>query len=370
MTWLDSHRSSEQAAADADLLVRRGDFQGAQQKYLEAALFESEALAHLEQGKPRTASILTVGAAALFFKARDYAQSARKCLDGLANGLLDEFATRELRLLLQAIWTQEAMERAGVSFLPGQITVSVAGGEVAVGAAPLDLIVEKVQTIQSMFYRTIELVRGMPHRSRGAPAKDIREQCRPWLLQAAPGSYQFGVAIREPEQADFFVRGTEPEAIAARFLTILKASAGGEDEVLLDAIPDPEYRPTFLRLSRNLAPTGKSFSRLEVRSAGDIAPITLSPETRSEIGETLARVSPPPADAARGERVRLEGVLRAVHLDKDWLEILTTEGAVKVRGLQDTIDDVIGPMVNKQVEVQASRYRGSLRFIDITANDD
>jgi hypothetical protein len=41
--------------------------------------------------------------------------------------------------------------------LPGQVFFSVKGGDVVTGGAPLDLIVEKVQTIQPIFYRTIEV---------------------------------------------------------------------------------------------------------------------------------------------------------------------------------------------------------------------
>ena len=67
---------------------------------------------------------------------------------------------------------------------------SLKGGEVITGGAPLDLVVEKVQTIQAIFYRTIEFIKDMPLRTRGAPIREIQESCRPWLFQAAPGSYQ------------------------------------------------------------------------------------------------------------------------------------------------------------------------------------
>lgn len=61
--------------------------------------------------------------------------------------------------------------------------MSVKGGEVVAGGAPMDLVIEKVQTIQSMFYRTIELIKDMPLRSRGASTSDIQESYRPWLFQ-------------------------------------------------------------------------------------------------------------------------------------------------------------------------------------------
>jgi len=66
-----------------------------------------------------------------------------------------------------------------VNFLPGQVFVSVKGGEVITGGAPLDLIVEKVQTIQAMFYRTIEFIKDMPLRVRGDQSARFRSRADP-----------------------------------------------------------------------------------------------------------------------------------------------------------------------------------------------
>src|SRR5260370_33247705 len=114
----------------------------------------------------------------------------------LADPSIPQFARVDLRNLIQAIWTESSKRTANVPFLPGQVFVSVKGGEVITGGAPLELIVEKVQTIQSMFYRTVEFIQDKPLRRRGGPIREIQELCRPWLFQAAPGSYQFTVAIQ------------------------------------------------------------------------------------------------------------------------------------------------------------------------------
>lgn len=370
MSWLDHHRRSEQAASEAHELLRSSQFDRATAKFREAAEFEERALSELDPSKLRTLGILAVSCASLWYKTREYERSAKLSITVLSDHGISEFAANELQSLLQAIWTERSMRRAGISFLPGQVTVSVSGGDVVVGAAPLDLVVNKVQTIQAMFYRTIELIRGMDHRSRGDPRKEIRDQCRPWLFQAAPGSYQFAVAIREPEQQDFFRSDVNPSAVASKFLAIVKASAAGEETALAEAVPDRQYRSTFLKLSRNLAPSGKTFTRLEVRAAGDINPIVFNTDSRAIIGEALSEYVQAPSSVGGRERTVIRGVLRAVHLDKDWLEVVSDGQAFRVKGLQDTIDDVIGPMVNKQVEVQASRYRGALRFIDIVATEE
>lgn len=75
----------------------------------------------------------------------------------LADPKMPDFARVDLRNLLQAIRTESSKKAANVSFLPGQVFFSVKGGDVVTGGAPLDLIVEKVQTIQPIFYRTIEV---------------------------------------------------------------------------------------------------------------------------------------------------------------------------------------------------------------------
>jgi len=64
------------------------------------------------------------------------------------------------------------------------------------------------------------------------------------------------------------------------------------------------------------------------------------------------------------------GILRAVDLDNDFLDVAVESHAVHVLGLGDTMDDVIGPMVNKRVKVIAGREaKGSLRLRDIELDE-
>src|SRR5260370_31765834 len=97
----------------------------------------------------------------------------------LADPSIPQFARVDLRNLVQAIWTESSKKTANVNFLPGQVFVSVKGGEVITGGAPLDLIVEKVQTIQVMFSRTIEFINDVPLRRSGGLFREFPEACRP-----------------------------------------------------------------------------------------------------------------------------------------------------------------------------------------------
>ena len=370
MTWAELHAESERFAIEAEIALRARETAHALSLYGQAAALERRALDLLDISKMRTRGVTAVSAVALWYKAEEYVRAEQLAHSMLADPHMPDFARDDLRNLVQAIWTESAKLKAGVTFVPGQVMVSVKGGEVIAGGAPLDLIVDKVQTIQSMFYRTIEFVNGVPHRRVGRPAKELQEACRPWLFQSAPGSYQFSVAIQRPTQPDFFKEDIEPERIAQHFLEIVRASSSDDTTALASLVPDETYRSTFLKLARNLAPTGKTFERIELRSPGEMRPVALVAESRANINQQLRSQRVAAEEGQDEVREELRGVLRALHLDRDWLEVLVDGASIHVEGLQDAVDDVIGPMANRSVVVRVVRVSpNKLRFVDIELAD-
>jgi hypothetical protein len=369
VSWLSWHEKSEKLASEAHVLAHQGQRGRALALFAEAAEAENQALLALDVSKKRTLGITAVSAVSLWFKSCQFAPAEELALRWLGSGQLPPFAVEQLRNLVQAVWNAQVMRTAAVSFLPGQVIVSVKGGQTIVGGAPLDLIVEKVQTVQALFYRTIEFLKGAPHRKHGPPGLDIQEACRPWLFQAPPGSYQFSVAIQEPRQADFFKdAGPRAEQVASHFISILKASSEDPAHELEKLVAPDDYRKTFLKLARNLAPTGKNFSHIEIRGADDVRGVSLGPENRKVINQVLRPKTK--ADVDRDPTVELRGVLRALHLEKDWLEVLVDGKTIHIDGLGETVDDTIGPMVNRPVIVLARRNkRGRLLFTDIETED-
>lgn len=361
MSWLTHHQTSEEAASEAHAARRRGDDTRATSLFAQAAQAELLALDHLSLvEKPRTFGVTAVSAAALLYKAEQPRAAEQLAHSMLGQSGLPDFATDQLREILQSIWNEQAQAIAGVRFVPGQVTVSVDGGEVVRGGAPLDLVVERVQTIQSIFYRTAEFLKNLPLRRHGPATKPIQDLCRPWLFQSVPGSYQFTVAIQGPAQGDMFVEGElEPRLVASTFMAILEGAATDPETNLAKIVPDAAYRATFLKLARNLAPTGRSFSHLELRSTNAQAPVVLTQESRKSMTNAIrGRPSEPTIDAESTE-VALRGILRAVHLEKDWIELYVNDAPIRISGVGETVDDVIGPMVNHSVVVHVSRDRKS-----------
>jgi len=369
MTWTELHKESERFSIEAHLALDVGDKDRAYDLFREAAQVERRALEQLDPSKARTRGVTAVSAVALWFKAERYDQAEQLAYSMLADPNIPEFARTDLRNLVQAIWTETAKRNAGVTFVPGQVLVSVQGGEVVTGGAPLELIVDKMHTIQLMFYRTVEFIQGVAHRTVGNPSKEIQESCRPWLFQSPPGSYQFSVAIQKPMQQDFFREDVEPERIAQHFLEIVRASAADDSAELENLVPDKSYRSTFLKLARNLAPTGKTFDQIEFRTTGDDIPVRLGVESRGSINNNLREISPPQAKVPDVPD-ELRGTLRALHLDRDWLEVVVDDEPIRVEGLQDAVDDVIGPMVNRLVVVKTTRNpQNKMKFVDIELID-
>jgi hypothetical protein len=59
-----------------------------------------------------------------------------------------------------------------------------------------------------------------------------------------------------------------------------------------------------------------------------------------------------------------------VHLDQDWLELSVAANKVSVYGVGESVDDLIGPMVNHDVIVRAFRDRKEkYRFVDIEQDE-
>lgn len=58
-------------------------------------------------------------------------------------------------------------------------------------------------------------------------------------------------------------------------------------------------------------------------------------------------------------------MLRAVHLDKDWLELAVDNEHLRVDSVGEEVDDVIGPLVNKRVIVHTYVIGQKRKFLDI-----
>lgn len=361
MSWLVHHTRSEGYASQAEELCRRHEGDRAAELYRLAAEAEANALDNLDPSKTRTIGITAVSAVSFYFKAQEFWQAKKIAHKWLATDLLPPFAVEELEDLLQVIRFEESRIKSGIQFIEGEVLVSVKGGEVLYGAAPLDLVLRKVDQISKIFYRTTEMLLGFELRKRGSPSQDVKKYCDPWLFQSVPGSYQFSVQVRKPQNheqlslpgmsaADVELR---VEQITKKFLDVIRAATQDPEGELIEVVPQEDYRKAFLKSAQDLAPpvTGKTFNQIEIKSSSDeeTRPVILLPETRSVIKEALIKSEPEPPELPEYKVISLRGTLRNLHLDDDWIEISINGKSQKIYGAGEEIDDRVGPMVNRRV---------------------
>ena len=362
MTWLEHHRISERLASKAEMAVRHGRRSQARRLYLEAAAAEARALQRVREDKPRTYSVTAVSAVALLYKAGDLSTSKSLAYDYLGTGRLQPFALGQIGELLEAIWKRQS----GIDLAPRgtHMLVSAKGGEIEVGGAPLDLVLSKARQMKTLLFRTVEHMKELPLRKRGSPSKEVQAAFRPWMYQAPAGSYQFAVAMQPPIQPSMFNEETiEPHNVVANLFHILDACITSPDEELPKIVHDDDYVGTFIKLTRDLAPSARSeFTRLEIRADSDDYMVTLEEPSRALLSKALKDRQL----EANSEEETILGVLRALHLDKDWLEVVTESGAaLKIGGAGDEVDDRIGPLVNNLVVVTVTRKGDKRDYVDI-----
>jgi hypothetical protein len=381
MSWTSHHSESERLASQAEVELLHEHLERAIQLYKLAAAEEILALQDADKDKTRTLGITAVSAASLFFKANEFRRAQSIAHEWLASELLPAFAIDQLQVLLQTIWSEEIRHRSGIRFTKGEVLVAVSGGEIIRGGAPLELILRKVNEVSKLFYRTVEMLLDLPLRRHGEPNLEIQQQCRPWLFQAAPSSYQFAVRVEQPQQLSLpTIRDNLPkvEQVTQKFLEIVQASAEDPEGKLVEIVPNAQYRATFLKLTRNLAPTSKSsFGRVELKAAGRVSarPVILRPTEREAINEAIRAekaASQSLAESASETELQLRGVLRGLQLDDDWIDIDLPGEARPTRIIEvnEAIDDVIGPMVNQQVVVDVvKKPNGKYAFRDIQSEE-
>jgi len=361
----DHHTSAQDISARAAVILGEGRTQEAQHLFAQAADQEAAALAAVPEERIRTRSVLSVSVASLLYKAARLDEAERAIFSYLSLGSLDVWADAQLRELLHVV----ADERLLVNSLSRQysgeaITVSLRGGEIGTGTGPLDLILEKATGFRSLLYRMAEWVGQYPLRRHGPPPKELLELVQARATEPAVGSYRMEIRLTQPIQPNLFETMKVPPAELSeglfRFLECLTAGTPKELETL---VPQADYRKALVQLTRNIAPGGRRIREIGIyRTKHDrLQSVYLTDAMAPRIREAI-----PTEQRSAEEHRQFRGVLRALHLDRNWLTLaLEGGGHLMCDTVPEMLDDVVGPMVNRQVLVSGTlkQKRGKSRLL-------
>ncbi len=372
MNWRIFHKQSEEYAVRGHLLMQENDEVGAMEEFYQAAIWETKALDCLSNKNPKTYGITAISASALYYKAGRLLEAENIILNTLAKKReidIPQYSIDQLRTILQTIWNSGEQGNDGFSFSKSQIVISVKGGRVLRGGAPLELVLQKMKFIQSLFYRVAEFSNSFPLRKSGPPPEEIKTNYNPWIFQQAPSSYQFALVIeKKPQQIHLF--GEKPaklssDEVSKILLKVLNQVSSDPETGLNELVPD-DYRSTILQISKNIAPSNDSFERIEFKSESDSKPVALTRLTYEEIGKVVSNKKRVIfSEDGKVETDTIVGNLRGVHIDKDWIELLVNGKNIRIHQVGESADDIIGPMVNHDVKVKVIIKKDNYYFEDI-----
>lgn len=352
----DKHRESEVLANKAAVALQSGRTGDAQRLYAEAAQLEEEAFSQLASDKERTRSILAVSFVSLLYKAQELDQAERAVfrLLGEQNNLLP-WAEEQLRDLLQVVTDERVITQELDQRYTGDIvTVALRGGEIGTGTGPLDLVIAKATGFKSLFYRMAEWVGDYPLRRRGNPPKELLNILQVRASQPVAGSYRMDIRLTEPAQQDLFPdKKFQPDDVFDALFSFLSRLSSGTRAEIEEYVPDEQYRRALLELTRNVSPAGKRVGEIGLyrRKGESIEKIYLTAGLSQKAKESL----PKRKKEETLPDMELRGVLRALHLDQNWLELTVEDKQIKCDTVPEMLDDVVGPMVNHEVVVHGPK---------------
>lgn len=264
MTELPPEGLASRLATEADRCVLEGQREKASELYARAAELTREALERAPKDAFKSRALFMVNIPMLLFKAQRYAEAEQAAREYMAAqptpsaGVLSRL--REVAFnSWQALSVMQAEELESVRSI-ASCELSLEGGAVRWGLAPLDEVIKREASLRELFHRSAEYLEGLPYRARGAPPPQIQRAAQLYASAGGPGSYRVRVKVLSaPEQLELesptkHLRGYG-EPLVHQALQIVREVI--DDEYAGNTEVDPHYRISFMRIVRDLAPDGQ-----------------------------------------------------------------------------------------------------------------
>lgn len=253
------HRRAMALADRAILQSRAGEVNLARDVYREAFVAEREAAASAVAeglGEP-TISVLHRSAATLALDAGEVREAERLIALALCGEPPEEIAN-ELRDLWEQVYFERHLSLRGVRLATGEFQFAVTGQAVGLGIVKSDEFTDRVDTVESMLYRTAERRLKRPYRDAGRRKAALEQEIGVYL--SVPRAASFAVTFRVGLNTQLsLLPDSRPLAdeLIDDVLTCVDLLNRGDQRGVREMIPEPAYFTNFVSLARNLAPDGK-----------------------------------------------------------------------------------------------------------------
>jgi len=308
-----------------------------------------------------TRSVLLRSAASLALDCDDPREAERLIALALSGKPPEEIAD-ELRDLYETVNFHRHLELQGKRLTRAEVQMSLAGSSVAYGMIPVDLYFNRVQTAERLILRTAERKRGIELRDDRPLSRSTTRDFELFTSVATAASFVVTLRIgRLVRQQRLFDPENETELVLEEFAECLRLFQNGARDDLLARVGNKSYFRNFVHQARRLAPDGN-----RIRTVGFTFSRGQSIETLALTGSPAAiwRQPIPAAETA----VELRGTLHAAEKQKK----RHTIGLEDENGVMHTIhvpsgllNDIVRPLWDKPVIVQAKRRGNVVQLIDI-----
>jgi hypothetical protein len=336
----------------------------------DAYRFELQAATLAKDSPEPNRSILLRSAASLALGC-NLLQDAEKLICTALSGTPPDEIAEELRDLLEQVNFQRHLALRGITLQSDEIQMSIAGGAVGYGIAPIQAFVERVQKTEALLYRTAERKQQKPYRDRGPRDKSLREGFELYMSAPRPGSLAVTFKVGESEQLNLFGPSMAEEVID-ELVECLKLFTHKEETQLKERIKEEAYFRNFVGLAQGIAPDGRGVRMVGFTtiSRGRLNRVALEPK------RDAPREEAPSAEVrtAHDDTVEVSGILRRADSLKEGRNEIVIVSADNTRHRvvvpPGMMSDIVKPLWETQVIVKGLRKGKTISLQEIRPIDE
>jgi hypothetical protein len=365
------HDKAMQEAARAELAKLIGDEESVRH-FLRTA-YELEVAAAEKTIKrlalEPTRSVLFKSAAWLAFECGELREAERLACIGLSGNPPDEIAD-ELREVIERVNFRRHLDLRGYILGDEELQVTLAGEDVMSGAASFQAVTERATNTIKLLYRTAQRKTGQPYKDEIPP--QLKKQITPYMTTPRAASFAFSIRFAEVGDQGILPGLQRGVAVIDEFLTCTEFFIQNKIDLLKTRINSEAYFRNFLKLTEKIAPDGHDikmvgFTAIQRGKTREVN-LTIPQESiKATIQQDKAPITP------KSEPIVLKGKLLFADAigAQNTIKVLDPNGKKqKVTVPEGLMDDIVGPLWNRQVVVDGLRVNKVITLSDIRADDE
>ncbi len=346
----------------------RGDTPRSLEFFALALDAELAAIQELDEPNGLLWSILHRSAGTLALDCRRFRQAEQIVTTALAGEPHPEIV-EELRDLLEQIYFQRHLDLRGVTLTDSELQLSLAGPEVGSGIAEWGLVSRRVDNTARLIYRTAERKQKLSFRENGPPPKAIQESHRTLLSPPRSGSFALSLKFGNPIQPS--LPGMFDVAVLDEFMSLIGLVDRVKINEIREIISDAVYLRNFFLLVRKIAPDGERVHQVGFTAirAGKEQSVELTTPAAELPMPNIAEPAPESA-----EPVEINGILRFADATRESNNVIQVtpddQRPVSVNVPPGMMNDIVRPMWDLRVVIQAMRTGNTHRLVDIQLEEE